>query len=394
VTTLVTSRSGRIRPAKRLAQIAAIAAIGVLGLTACGSNPTAGGTGGNGGGGGGGGTATATGSPGASGAAMACPSGKLNAEGSTAQQNAITQVIASYGSACGNKGTIEYNGTGSGAGVENFTKGLVDFAGSDAALAPDEATAAQKRCNGNPAWNLPMVTGPISFVYNLDGVDKLTLTPKVAADIFTGKVKKWNDKEIADINSGVSLPSADITVFFRSDESGTTQNVETYLQQASDGAWTKEPSKTWAGVGEGKNKSSGIAQAISQTKNSISYVEWSYAKNSQLSMSQIDSGSGPVELSPDTVAKAVDGAKVVGQGNDLKLELAYKGAPAGSYPLLLVTYEIVCSKGLDADKTALLKDFLGYFASSQTQSSLVQIGSAPLPEDLRSKVADAVKAIQ
>lgn len=390
MTTSVAKRLG-ISPAKRLAQIAAIAAIGVIGLTACGSDPAPAA-------GSGGGTSNGSGAPsgsaGASGASLACPPGKLTAEGSTAQQNAITQVISLYGSACNNKSTIEYSGTGSGAGIENFSKGLDDFAGSDAALATDEEAAAKKRCGGNDAWDLPMVTGPIALVYNIDGVDKLVLTPKVAADIFTGKVKNWNDKEIADANPGVKLPSDKITVFFRSDESGTTQNVETYLQQASGGAWTKEPSKTWAGVGEGKNKSSGIAQAISQTKNSISYDEWSYAKNSQLHMAQIDSGSGGVDLTAGAVAKAVNGAKIVGKGNDLKLELAYKDAPAGSYPLLLVTYEIVCSKGLPADKTALEKDFLGYMASTQTQGSLEQIGSAPLPEELRSKVADAIQAIQ
>lgn len=379
-------RSSKQRSAKRLVQVAALAAAGVLSFTACGSDPTTGGTGNSAEPGG-----STSGS--ASGASLACPSGKLNAEGSTAQANAITQAISAYGSACSNKATVEYNATGSGDGIKNFTGGLVDFAGSDAALDDDEAKTAEKRCNGNPAWNLPMVAGPVALVYNLDGVDKLVLTPKVSSEIFTGKIKKWNDKQIADINSGVKLPDEDITVFFRSDESGTTQNVETFLKDAGEGAWTKEPSKSWGGVGEGKNKSSGIAQGISQTKNSISYVEWSYAKNSKLSMAQLDNGNGPVELTAENVGKAVGGAEVVGEGNDLKLQLKYSGTEAGAYPLLLVTYEIVCSKGLDADKTKLEKDFLSYMASAETQTSLEQLGYAPLPEELQSKVSDAVDAL-
>ncbi|HEY9292767.1 MAG TPA: phosphate ABC transporter substrate-binding protein PstS [Microlunatus sp.] len=376
----VANRSGK--PAKRLVQLAAVAAIGVLGLTACGSDPTPAAS-----------NSGSNGSAGASGASLACPSGKLNAEGSTAQANAITQAISSYGSACENKSNIEYNPTGSGAGIENFTGGLVDFAGSDAALDDDEATEAAKRCDGNPAWNLPMVAGPVALVYNVEGADKLVLTPKVSSEIFTGKIKKWNDPAIADLNSGVSLPDEDITVFFRSDESGTTQNVETFLKDAGEGAWTEEPSKKWGGVGEGKNKSSGIAQAISTTKNSISYVEWSYAKNSQLAMAQLDNGSGPVELTAENVAKAVSGAEVIGDGHDLKLQLKYTDTEAGAYPLLLVTYEIVCSKGMDADKTALTKDFLGYMASADTQTSFEQLGYAPLPSELQEKVSTAVKAI-
>jgi phosphate transport system substrate-binding protein len=376
----------RKRPISRLVQVAAVAAIGVMGLAACGSDPAPASTTG--------GSSASGGSASASGASLACPTGKLNAEGSTAQANAITQAISAYSSACNNKATIEYNPTGSGAGIENFTGGLVDFAGSDSALDDEEATAAAKRCNGNPAWNLPMVAGPVALVYNLDGADKLVLTPKVAAEIFTGKIKKWNDPQLTKLNSGVSLPDENITTFFRSDESGTTQNVETFLQQAGEGAWTKEPSKSWGGVGEGKNKSSGIAQAIGATKNSISYVEWSYAKNSQLKMAQLDNGSGPVELTAQNVGNAVSGAEVIGEGNDLKLQLKYSDTPAGAYPLLLVTYEIVCSKGLDANQTKLEKDFLGYMASDQTQSSLEQLGYAPLPSELRTKVAAAVQAIQ
>lgn len=378
----------------RFPQVAALVAIGTLGLAACGSDPApAGSTSAAPSG-----SASSSSSGNASG--LTCPAGKLSAEGSSAQNNAITEIISSYGGECGDKATIEYNPTGSGAGIKNFNGGLVDFAGSDSALKTVavegvvEVDAAKKRCQDNPAWNLPMVVGPIAFAYNVDGVDKLVLNAEVLSQIFTGSIKTWNDPKIAALNSGVSLPSDPITVFFRSDESGTTENVTKFLAAAGNKAWTKEPGKAWTGIGEGKNKSSGVAEGVTATKNSISYMEWSYAKDNKLKIAQLDNGAGATELTADTVAKAVTEASVKGTGNDLALSVKYTGTSAGAYPALLVTYEIVCSKGLDADKTAIVKDFLGYFASSTAQDSLEALGYAPLPEELLTKVKTAVSAIQ
>ncbi len=373
--------------AGRLAAASAVVSLAAFGLAACGSDPTT--------------TAPSADASGSSAAAgLACPSGKLTAEGSTAQANAMSEVIAGYGDACGNKSTIEYNPTGSGAGIKQFYGGLVDFAGSDSPLKTEavdgvvEADKAKARCGGNAAWNIPMVVGPIAFAYNLDGVDKLVLTPEVLSQIFTGKITTWNDQAIAKLNSGATLPSSKISVFFRSDESGTTENVSKFLKAASNGAWTAEPSKSWAGTGEGKNKSSGVAEGVKATPGSISYMEWSYAKDNNLPMAQIDNGAGATELTAATVGKALSAAEVKGTGNDLALSLKYTDTGAGAYPALLVTYEVVCSKGLAAEQTALLTDFLGYFASTQTQSSLEELGYAPLPADLQTKVAASVKAIQ
>jgi phosphate transport system substrate-binding protein len=372
----------------RVSQLAAVLALGTLSLAACGSDPVV------------------TADPGSAGSAgstsasgLTCPSGSLNAEGSSAQANAISEVIAGYNSQCENKATIEYNPSGSGAGIKNFNQALVDFAGSDSALKTEavegvvEADAAKERCGGNPAWNLPMVVGPIAFAYNVDGVDKLVLNAEVLAEIFNGSIKNWNDPKIAKLNSGATLPDAAITVFFRSDESGTTENATKFLKAAGNGAWKKEPAKAWTGTGEGKNKSSGVAEGVTSTKNSISYMEWSFARDNKLKTAQLDSGKGPVELSGEAVGKAVAEATTTGSGNDLSLKLKYADTAEGAYPALLVTYEIVCSKGLAADKTAIVKDFLGYFASEETQQGLEELGYAPLPADLVAKVKTAVAAI-
>ena len=198
-------------------------------------------------------------------------------------------------------------------------------------------------------------------------------------------------EKIASLNSRATLPSDPITVFFRSDESGTTENTAKFLATA--GGWKDEPSKSWTGTGEGKNKSSGVAEAVTSTKNSISYMEWSFAKDNNLAMAQLDSGSGAVELTGDAVGMAVAEAKVKGSGSDLSLDLKYADNAAGAYPALLVTYEIVCSKGVAADKTAIIKDFLGYFAAPETQASLEELGYAPLPTELQTKVKTAIEAI-
>jgi phosphate transport system substrate-binding protein len=381
---LATSPRSRSRRRTRTAILAAALGLSTLGLAACGSDPVP--------------TGTAEQSGNAP-AGLTCPSGRLTAEGSSAQANAITEIIASYNEVCGSGAQIEYNPTGSGAGIKSFYNGLVDFAGSDSALKSEEkdgvveSEKAAERCGGNPAWNLPMVVGPIAFVYNLEGVDNLTLNAQVIAQIFDGTIKTWNDPKIAKLNEGVTLPSDSITVFFRSDESGTTENTTKYLKAAGEGAWKSEPSKAWTGVGEGKNKSSGIAEAVTATANSVSYVEWSYAKDNNLATAALDSGSGATPLSAEAVASAVSAAKITGKGNDLSLSLKYDGLEQGAYPALLVTYEIVCSKGLDAEKTALVKDFLTYFASSEGQGQLEDLGYAPLPGDLRTKVETAIEAI-
>jgi phosphate transport system substrate-binding protein len=327
-------------------------------------------------------------------------SGTLNGEGSTAQKNAIQQIISDFQTA--NSGaTVNYNATGSGAGIKQFNGGQVDFAGSDSALnatatggGTSEADQAKTRCGGNEAWNLPMVAGPIAVSYNLKGVTKLVLTPDVTAKIFSGAIKTWNDPAIAAINTGTTLPASAIKVYFRSDESGTTDNFQKYLGGAAPAAWTLGAGKKWSGkVGEGKPKSDGVAAAVKSTDGGIAYVEWSFATKNSLGVAQIDNGGGAVELTGDSAGKAVAAATSAGTGNDLRLKIDYATKAAGAYPIVLVTYEIVCSKGLAADKTTLVKSFLKFFSDPAEQSKLTSLGYAPLPAEVQAKVATAAAAI-
>jgi phosphate transport system substrate-binding protein len=341
------------------------------------------------------GTTTASSSAATGGGAPTCSTGTLNAEGSTAQTNAINAWITAYDKACSGA-TINYNPTGSGAGVTAFNAKQVDFAGSDSALDPTkgEVAAAQKRCGSTPL-DLPMVVGPIAIAYKLKGVDKVTLNGEVLAKIFLGKVTTWNDPAIKALNSGANLPSTKISVFYRSDSSGTTQNFERYLAATAPALFTSKPDKdsSKAGfAGQGKAKSQGVAAAIAGTEGAIGYDEFSFAVSSGLSTASIDNGGGAVELSKTTASAAADAAQVVGTGSDLSLKLDYATKTPGAYPIILVTYEIVCSKYGDAAKGTFVKNFLNYTVDGG-QAALPGLGYAPLPSALQTKVTASIATV-
>jgi phosphate transport system substrate-binding protein len=279
-----------------MAPIAALAAAGALALAGCSSSS-----------GGGGSASSSTGAAGGSGSSTAasssagCFSGTLGAEGSSAQANAMTTWIKNYQQRCGGA-TVNYNPTGSGAGVEAFVGNQVAFAGSDAALSATAGATqqAQKRCNSTPL-DLPMVGGPIALGYKLGGVNKLVLDGPTVAKIFLGKIKTWNDPAIAALNTGVKLPATKITPFYRSDASGTTFNFESFLSATAKSDFTTAPntdSSTAKFAGQGKTGSQGVAQAVASTNGGIGYFEYSYAVQSGLSTIDIDNGSGAVQISP------------------------------------------------------------------------------------------------
>ena len=371
---------------KALGTTLSATAIAALTLTACGSDNNAS-TSSSG--------ASGTSASGAASAKADC-GGKnsLTGEGSTAQQNAIAELNKVWGQVCSGK-TLAYNPTGSGAGVDQFIAKQVDFAGSDSALKDDQVKKAADRCGGNPAWNLPLVFGPVALAYNIEGVDKLVVNADVLAKIFQGQITKWNDPAIGALNSGTNLPDADIKPVYRSDSSGTTDNFQKYLAAAAPQSWTKGAGKEFqGGAGEGAQKSSGVVQAIQATPGAIGYVEKSPAAAAGLKNAEIDSGAGAVALTDESTAKAVAAAKVKGDGNDLTLDLnaLYASKEAGAYPLMLATYEIVCSKGYDADTAAAVKSFLTVSAN-QGQANLSTAGYVPLPDSFKERLLKSVDAI-
>ena len=359
---------------QRSGYLAGIALTATLAIAACGSDNT-----------------TQPGG-GASAAAGNCAPGSLTAQGSTAQKNAMDEWIKTYQSQCSGA-QINYQGTGSGAGIQAFIGGTADFAGSDSALKDDEQPKADAKCSGGPALNLPMVIGPIAVVYNLQGVDGLQLDAPTIAKIFSGKITKWNDPAIAAQNSGAKLPGSAIATVHRSDESGTTDNFTKYLSKTAESDWTYDHAKAWkAPGGTGQKGSDGVASYVKSTAGALGYVELSFAENGNLQKAKVKNGAGEyTELTGDSAGKTIEGAKITGTGNDLKMDIDYATKTAGAYPIVLVTYEIACSKG--SAKAKEIQSFLKYTSSTGGQSALGDLGYAPLPETVRAKVETAVGAI-
>ena len=363
-----------------------IVASAALVLAACGSDPASTNSS----------QSTAGAATAATGSAKVDCGGKtpLSGEGSTAQKTAMDVFAQQYAKACSGQ-IVNYNATGSGAGVKQFNAKQVDFGGSDSPLSGSDADAAKARCGGNPAWDLPMVVGPVAIGYKLNGVSSLTLNGETAAKIFNGQIKTWNDPAIAALNPGVNLPAKPIQVFSRADESGTTDNFQHYLAAASKGAWTQGTGKAFkGGVGNGAQGSNGVASGIRAADGAIGYVESSYVKDG-LTAAKLDSGSGAVELTPQNVAKALDAAVFKAPGtNDLAMDLdkIYAANTPGAYPLLLTTYELVCSKGYDADTLKAVKALLTVSATS-AQQPIADKGFVPLPQSLQDKVLTAINAM-
>jgi len=364
------------------ARIAVVGLGGLLAFTACGGSSSSSESS----------AGAASGGASAS-SAINCAQGTIKASGSSAQKNAITEWINNYQQACSGA-TIEYAPSGSGAGVTDFINAQTAFAGSDSALNTDQATQAAARCQNNEALNLPMVGGAIAVAYNVSGVDKLVLTPEVTANIFNGTITTWNDPQIANLNPGVTLPADPIVAFHRSDGSGTTANFTAWLTAAANGAWTYGSGKDWtAPGGQGSKGNDGVAASLKSTPNSIGYVEESFLEQANAKAAWIDNGGGAVELTTANATNGLGTAQVTGQGNNLTLKLDYTTKSPNAYPVVLVTYEITCSKGLPADQSALTKGFLEYTASAPAQQMLPDLGYVPLPSDLIGKVQTAVGSL-
>ncbi|HET9144377.1 phosphate ABC transporter substrate-binding protein PstS [Actinophytocola sp.] len=367
---------------KRPAAVLGLAVAAALALSACGSDENT----------------PSDSSPSNAGTAVDCGGKKaLSASGATSQTNAMTRYVTAYEATCDGY-TLNYNANGSGAGIKDFNGKQSDFAGSDSPLNKDkgEVDAAKTRC-GSDAWNLPTVFGPIAITYNVSGADGIALDGPALAKIFQGQVSTWNDPAIAALNSGKTLPGDKIVVIFRSDESGTTDNFQKYLKTASKGAWAKETGKVFnGGVGEGAKGNEGTSAAVKSTPGAITYNEWSFAKQQKLQIAKIvNSGGGEaVELTTDSAGKSIEEAKLKGSGNDLVLDLdsIYGASAAGAYPIVLATYEIVCSKYPDAEVAKAVKAFLTV-AATDGQKGLADNGYIPMPKSFQEKLLNSVAAI-
>jgi phosphate transport system substrate-binding protein len=346
-----------------------VSIVAALGLAACGSDSN--------------GAPTATGNTPAGSGSASCASGSITGQGSTFQANIVKQWASDFAGQCSGA-QVTYTGTGSGAGVQQFGKGTIDFAGDDATLKPVEQTAANTAC-GSTALAIPVTAGGIAIIYNIKGVSSLKLSAATLAGIFSGAIKTWNDPKIAADNSGTSLPATPIKTYHRSDGSGTTKVFTGFLAADAPSAWTLGSDKTvsWPS-GQGANGSSGVVEGVKNTDGGITYAEVSYAKQNSLSTAKVKGAQGDfTDISAQTVSQSIDsGFTVTGTGNDVSGKLDF--TKMSGYPISTVSYDIVCTKYKDSAKGSLVKAFLLY-ALGSGQSQADSLGFAPLPATLVSK---------
>src|SRR5215216_1098991 len=281
---------------------------------------------------------------------------------------------------------INYQSIGSGGGVKQFIEKTVDFGATDAPLTPEEIQQAPG------AVHIPETIGSVVAAYNLPGVEGLKLTGPILADIFLGKITKWNDPKIQSINSGVSLPGEDIVVVHRSDGSGTTFVWTDYLSNVSS-TWDQQIGKgksiQWpAGVGAPGNE--GVANSINTTPNSIGYVELAYAITTGMKHASIQNQAGNfIQGSLDSTKAAVAAAAPsLPAGDQPWSNVTMVNAPgADSYPIasfsyLIVYKELGTNPGLkDQNKAQNLVDFIDW-AITDGQQFAPDLGYVPLPEQV------------
>lgn len=329
----------------------------------------------------------------ASGAASDCPSGSLSAAGSSAQNTAYTAWISAYQGQCSDV-AINYDPQGSGNGRTAFFNKQVPLAGSDASIKDEDRSKADARCAPGKAVDLPTVITPIAVVYNLQGVTDLTLTPTLIAQIFDGKITTWNDAKIAAANPNATLPGTTITSVHRATDSGTTENLTKFLSAQDKTAWTYEPGQAWpAKGGQGASNSAAMVQQVKGTDGAIGYVDNPDAVKNSLSTVGIDTGSGAVKITAESVAKAVEAAEPKNDDGDVTLSIDYGLKEAGAYPAILATYQITCTEGLSEEQAALVKGFLTYQASDAGQAEIEKVGYVPLPDSLKKTVQDAIAGL-
>ena len=321
-----------------------------------------------------------------SGSAAAKLTGSLTASGSTFQtvyQEAAIQAFKTIQPTM----TVNYGSGGSGKGRTDLASGVVNFAGSDSTIPSTEAASFKK-----PVLYFPVVIGPITLAYNLTGVSSLKLTATVIADIFEGKITKWNDSAITALNPGVTLPSTAITTAVRSDSSGTTQNFSLYLMDAAPSVWTLGSSSTikWPSTARAGAGNPGVAQIIKSTPGAIGYVDYADAKASGLSYAEVKNSAGDyVAASPASASVSASGVTVA---SNLTFH-AVDGTGAGAYPITYQSWDLVYATQPSANDAKLLKAYLGYLLGAG-QKTLSGLGYAPLPASIDSMAVAQLSKIK
>jgi phosphate transport system substrate-binding protein len=314
----------------------------------------------------------------AAGASFACAQVKINACGATFPEAIYQKWFSDYGKTHKDV-QINYQANGSGGGVKGVTDNTTDFGASDMPMTDQELAAVKGKI-----LHFPTVLGAVVPIYNVTGVSQeLKFSGPVLANIYLGKITKWNDKAIVADNPGVKLPNEDITVVRRSDSSGTTFIFTDFLSKVSPDWKSKvgaAKSVSWP-TGQGGAKNEGVAGLVKQTPFSIGYVELIFAVQNKIGYGSVKNAAGNfVKASTETVSAAAAGAAMP---DDFRVSIT--NAPgANAYPISSFTWMLIPANIPDATKAKKIHEFLAWMLTDG-QKSTAGLDFAPLPAPVVAK---------
>ena len=272
---------------------------------------------------------------------------------------------------------INYQSIGSGGGIRQVSNQTVFFGATDGPMTPDQLLAAPGKI-----LHLPTVLGAVVPIYSVPNVSVLKFTGPILADIFLGKITKWNDPAIAKVNPGVNLPGTDITVAHRSDGSGTSYIWVDYLAKVSPEWKTKvgvATSVNWP-VGVGGKGNEGVSGLVKQTPGAIGYVELIYATQNKISYGTVQNAAGEFVKATTQAVTAAAAVAAKSMPKDFRVSITNAPGP-GVYPISSFTWLLLYENPKDKAQAKIFVDFLKW-ALTDGQKFAADLGYAPLPEDV------------
>jgi phosphate transport system substrate-binding protein len=321
--------------------------------------------------------------------AVSAQSVDLTGAGATFPFPIYSKWFSDYAQSTGVK--INYQSIGSGGGIRQLSEQTVDFGASDGPMSDQELANAK----GGPVLHFPTVMGAVVITYNVPGLNRaLNLSGDVVADIFSGKVTKWNDARIVAQNRGVGLPNSDILVVHRSDGSGTTYIFSEYLTAVSP-SWSASLGKgkeiKWP-VGLGGKGNEGVAGQVKQMPGSIGYVELAYAKQNKLAYANIRNAAGSYVTPSIASVTAAAASMKLPKNTDYRVSIV--NAPGkGSYPISSMTWILVYQNQSDHAKGSKLVNFLRW-AYKDGEKSASALDYAPLPPSMLAALQNRLKTVK
>lgn len=320
--------------------------------------------------------------------------GEFRGVGASSQESAMEAWISGFRERHPDA-AVSYNPAGSGDGREAFLTGDTAFGASDVALSDEEMAASGPACDGGNAIDLPVYISPIAVAFNVEGVDQLNMSSDLIARIFTGQITRWDDPAIVVANPTTQLPALEITPVHRSDDSGTTENFTDYLHATAPETWPHEPDGLWPlPDGFAADGTGGVIDTVRSTPGGITYADAS--ATADLGRVAIKVGEEYVPYSAEAAAAVVDVSPRIENRyeHDLAFVLDRKIDKSFAYPMVLVSYLMVCSRYEDRTKGTFVKEFVEYVASAEGQErAAAAAGSAVISPDLQEWIAEAAKAI-